>query len=82
MMAGRTMMGRFRYPEDLVAGGDERHDAYLRGDSAGDEHDADEDGIAQGALLAALRLVVLTEARNAREGEADDRAQHRDEDDD
>lgn len=79
---GQDDDGQVQVSQDLVAGGDERHDAYLRGDSAGDEHDADEDGIAQGALLAALRLVVLTEARNAREGEADDRAQHRDEDDD
>lgn len=79
---GQDYDGQVQVSEDRVALGDEDHDAELGDQGAGDEHHADEDGIAQGALLALLGLVVLAEASDAREGEADDRAEDGDEDDD
>ena len=79
---GQDYDGQVQVSEDRVALGDEDHDAELGDQGTGDEHHADEDGIAQGALLALLGLVVLAEARDAREGEADDRAEDGDEDDD
>lgn len=79
---GQDDDGQVQVAQDFVAGGNKRHDAYLGSDGAGDEHDADKESVAQRALLALLGLVVLAEPGHAREGKADDGAQHSDEHDD